>query len=160
ITRKCPVNRAHTISSSGYSVLKSFAQVLRKGNMLTPRHIRRMPRKASGVRWGVLSEGMSGDEIRAEEQARSGELYEVLQAAQLARGIDGRIDLGPGRVGDLADVEVAVAVDREPVRRNELPHRLARMHTPEPSEKLPFAREDADARAKVRRVAVDRIAGT
>src|SRR5690606_23638351 len=60
--------------------------------------------------------------------------------------------LRPGIVADLPDVDAAVPVDRDRVRRKELPRQVSpRRITLQPAQKLAFGCHDADPRAEIRR---------
>src|SRR5437899_11821845 len=62
----------------------------------------------------------------------------------------------PRRPRYLADIDIAVAVDVEPVRRAELASRQPRFLI-DPGDQLAVARHDAEARPEIGKLGVDRL---
>src|SRR5947207_1737846 len=77
----------------------------------------------------------------------------VDDAAILGRGIFR--EARPGAAREFADIDVAAAVDRDAVRRGELPRQDTGMRLAELGQPLAFQRVDADPRPDIRPVAVD-----
>src|SRR3954466_13159753 len=67
--------------------------------------------------------------------------------------------LAGDRPRNFADVDIAAGIERQAVRRDKLPRRLARTHGAEAGEQLACFREDAEPRAEVGGFLVDRHAG-
>src|SRR5689334_1684342 len=59
---------------------------------------------------------------------------------------------------DFADINIAARIEREAVRRDELPSRFARPDVAEAREDFSFLGENAEARPEIRAVLVDRHA--
>src|SRR5438876_5750356 len=72
----------------------------------------------------------------------------------LRRRLTGR-EARPRAAGELADENVACAVDGDAVRRGELPRQDAAMRLAEPRQDLALQRVDRDTRADIRPVLVD-----
>src|SRR3954447_12451162 len=92
----------------------------------------------------------------------SAHLHQLLQAAQTGRqffalGADAAAPIGEG---DLADIDVAARVDGDAVRRDELAGIEPGMRVAEPRQKLARVGIDADPRAAIRQVDIDRHVGT
>src|SRR5882762_9772406 len=70
---------------------------------------------------GVFAPASDGNRRSAERTNRTSlDLFEFLQRAQIGGVRLARIDLRPGGPRNLADIDVPVPVDREPVRCEEL----------------------------------------
>ena len=67
-----------------------------------------------------------------------------------------RVDLRPSGPGDLADINVAMPVAGEPVRRQELPQRSAGRGVAKPPDQLALVVDDADPGPEIGDVAADR----
>src|SRR6516225_10546283 len=91
----------------------------------------------------------------------SAELDELLQAPETRRQLLAFGAHPPAPIGKrhLADIDVAARIDREPVRRDELARVEPGMRVAEPRQQLALARIDADPRAAIRQLDVDRHVG-
>ena len=88
------------------------------------------------------------------------ELGELLQAAQRLRHRLAGKQRRPGGHGDLADIEVAARIDREPVRREELPRpRAGERLVAEPRQHLALVVQHRDARPEIGRAAIEPVIG-
>src|SRR5580700_4356866 len=92
---------------------------------------------------------------RAHCTARLMNLLVFLQRADVGRPRHVREELRPLRPRYLADIEVAVRVDRKPVRPEKRGRRGAGMRVAEARQQLTLMVDDADARTEVGAVAVD-----
>ena len=84
-------------------------------------------------------------------------LPEFVQRSQIIRSrliSEGLRPVGPRH---LADIEVAAAVHREPVRRQEIGRAKARTNPTQPGNALARVVDDGDPRAKVRPIAATRV---
>src|SRR5205085_1275942 len=82
---------------------------------------------------------------------------QLLQAAHARRHrLAGVGIVLPGGPGNFADIDVAVAVDAEAVRRGELAGRQPGFFV-DPADHLTLARDDAEARPEIREILVDRL---
>src|SRR5262245_54333927 len=88
------------------------------------------------------------------------DLLEFLQRAQVGGVRLARVDLRPGGPRDVADIDVAVAVDRETVRCEELAELGAGRRVAKAADQLALVVDDADPRPEIGDVAADRGGGT
>src|SRR6516225_768684 len=91
----------------------------------------------------------------------SAELDELLQAPETRRQLLAFGAHAPAPIGErhLADIDVAARIDREPVRRDELARVEPGVRVAEPRQQFTLSRIDADPRAAIRQVYVDRHVG-
>src|SRR5271163_1021347 len=71
-----------------------------------------------------------------------------------------RVDLRPGGPGNLADIDVAVPVDGEPVRRQKPPELGAGRRVAKPADQFALVVDDRDPRPEIGNVAADRSGGS
>src|SRR3954470_19733939 len=89
------------------------------------------------------------------------DLHQLLQAAQAGRDrlAPGAHATAPIGEGDFADIDVAAAVDREPVRRDELAGSEPGMLMAQPRQQFALVGVDADPRPATGHVDIDRHVG-
>src|SRR5581483_1701090 len=116
------------------------------------RHVERITWKITLGTLGVVAGTII---IALGRRAWSAPLDQFLQTPHLAR----RLKMLPGdRPRYFADVKIAARVEREAVRRDELPRRLAWADVAQARENFSLLRENAEARPEIRAVLVDRHA--
>src|SRR3954453_23067003 len=106
--------------------------------------------------------GMTAKVSRPSRCRPSAHLHQLLQAAQagrdlLALGANAAAPIGER---DFADIDVAAAVDREPVRRDELAGGEPGMLMAQPRQQFALVGVDADPRPATGHVDIDRHLGT
>src|SRR5207245_8207218 len=101
----------------------------------------------------VLSDARRADARRAGARSALSDARELLQAANLARGL---FVLATLRPGNLRDVDVAARVGDHAMRSDELARCLARELTPEARDLLSLGVQHRDARAEIGHGFVDR----
>src|SRR6266436_4582463 len=107
---------------------------------------------------------MEGAEISqcSSEEFRGLSLYRLPELVQRAQTIRPRLvseGLRPVGPRHLADIEVAVAVHRKPMRRQELGWTKAWAEPTQPGYALARVVDDGDPRAKVRHITANRLHG-
>src|SRR5215831_11246315 len=87
------------------------------------------------------------------------DLFEFLQGAQIGGMRPARVDLRPGGPGDLADIDVAVPIDRQPVRRQKLAELGTGRGVAKPADQFALMVDDRNPRPEIGNVAADRCGG-